>query len=281
MTRSIREALELARDRAFFASLAPELHVTNAPRAVRYEADASRARSAILARGFGAIESVVPRATCDALSRALESLQNARIPTPFLFAFDEAYEIAIGLGATFDALFAGRARVMRDVWAWRIVRGGGWKPHRGVSWDVRDARGAPTLLNAWIALSDVAVESACMHVVPLDRDPHFPIALDRVDFDPREAVPLPVPAGSVLAWNANVLHFGGAMTEGAPPRASLSFSIRSVDVEGALDPRAIGFDERIDLVADMIDLYADSDGTNDVWRDWARLDRGMRAAHHH
>ena len=108
-------------------------------------------------------------------------------------------------------------------------------------------------MNVWIALSDVGEESACMHVVPFDRDPHYPNALDRVDVDPALAIPLPVPAGSVLAWNANVLHWGGEMKPGAPPRVSMSFTLRRAALPSSR--RAATFEARVDLVADMLVTY--------------------------
>lgn len=280
---NVREALTVARDPKFWRGVASHLRVTDHARDV--PALASRdaidhSRDSIRARGYGVLDRVVPHDACDALAEGLRSLQNAMIPAPFLFVFDEPWELAQSLGATFDGLLDARARLLRDVWAWRIEATSGargWKPHRGVAWDVRDARGAPTLLNAWVALTDVGVESACMHLVPLDRDPHFPSVLDRIDVDTSLAVALPVAAGTLLAWNANVLHWGGAMSAGAPARASLSFSIRSTGNEASIDPRALAFDARVDLVADMIATYANVEAVPEPWNEWARLDLGMRA----
>jgi hypothetical protein len=117
-----------------------------------------------------------------------------------------------------------------------------------------------------------------MHVVPFADDPFFPNALDRIDVDPSRALPLPVPRGSLLAWNANVLHWGGAMKPGAPPRASLSFSIRTAPSPGDFTPEnPPPFDARVDLVADMLLTYASTAGVAGAWLEWARLWSGMRA----
>jgi hypothetical protein len=281
------DTLRAVRDRAFWIALAPHLHITSTPRVPHWalSANADAARASIRKQGFATLERVVPDDVCRALRDGLRCLHDANIPTPFLFAFDEAWELAIGLKETFDALVGGEARVMRDVWAWHIAVAKnetegtrGWKPHRGVSWDVRDARGEPTLLNIWIALTDVGEESACMHVVPLDRDPHFPSELESDEAD-APAIALPVPSGSVLAWNANVLHWGGEMRRGEP-RASASFSIRSIDIAQSerIDPHTLTLDDRIDVISDMIATYAVADGVANEWREWAGLDYGLRAA---
>jgi hypothetical protein len=293
------ERLRAAADHAFWRSLAPRLHVaepggavpaagTLAPAPELLEREVTRLRR----DGWASVERVVPAELCARLVAALQCLQDAHIPTPFLYVYDEAWQIAAGLAPTFDALVGGQAWLWPDVWAWLLpARAGvrGWTPHRGVGFDVRDAEGAPTLVNAWVALSDVPLESACMHVVPLGADPHYPHALDRVDVDRNveaAAVALPVPAGSLLAWNANVLHWGGAMSDHATTaRASLSFTVaRGPGPAGAgrflpTDPPA--FEARVDLVADMLLTYEAADRTREEsqgseWLEWAKLAQGMR-----
>jgi ectoine hydroxylase-related dioxygenase (phytanoyl-CoA dioxygenase family) len=159
-------------------------------------------------------------------------------------------------------------------WAWFLTAGQGWAAHRGVTHDVRDARGAPTLVNVWIAVTDVTKENACMHVVPLTADPHFPHAMSCTDVDRSFAVALPVPAGGVLAWNANALHWGGAMQPGAPPRASLSFTLST----GRQPPLPNSFEARVDLVAEMLLTYEAVASVPADWASWAKLWLGMRAA---
>lgn len=276
------ELLAKARDVAFWRALAPSLHIGRPPTAPWNVApDVARERVRLLDAGWSRIERIVPAATSEALVSALQSLQNARIPTPCVFVFDEAWDVASGLAHTFAAVLDVEvARVLPDVWAWLVPADAGargWAPHRGVTMDVRDARGGPTLINAWVALSDVSIESACIHVVPLADDPFFPNALDRIDVDASLALPLPVSRGSLLAWNANVLHWGGEMKPGAPPRASLSFSIRTNPSPHDFAPEnPPPFDARVDLVADMLLTYAPTAGVSGAWLEWARLWSGMR-----
>ena len=209
--------------------------------------EAQRLRTAGWARLEGAIASDVTKPLLD----GLRCLHDARIPTPFLYVFDEPWALATMLAPTFTTLLGATPRVLPDVWAWYITEGRGWTPHRGVE------DPATQLVNVWVALSDVSVESACMHVVP---------------FGATDPVPLPVPAGSVLAWNAYVLHWGGEMKPGAPARASLSFTLDPT----ALPERTPSFGERVDLVADMLVLYESSAHVAGPWLEWARLWRGMK-----
>ncbi len=274
---TLAEILRSAPSEAFWRPLAPELHIDEPlPRSLPAPAETSAERARMLSAGWAKLERVLPRDECDALAGALVKLHHASIPTPFLYVFDEAWSVAARLAETFEALLGSRARVLPDIWAWHIVSGEGargWAPHRGVY--ELDAG----FWNTWIALSDVSEASACMHVVPLDRDPHYPNALDRVDVDPAIATPLPVPAGSLLAWNANVLHWGGEMKPGAPPRASLSFTLRAIETQGDFAPGAPPkFSERVDLVADMLLTYREASNTTGPWLDWANAWSGMRDA---
>ncbi|HSQ62654.1 MAG TPA: phytanoyl-CoA dioxygenase family protein [Polyangiaceae bacterium] len=282
---SIAERLHRTAKASFWRTIAPELHIDNRPASARLDlapqldAEVARMRS----DGRASLERVVPVALCSRLADAVRRLHDARIPTPFLYVFDEAWEVAAELAGAFEALVGGEPWILPDVWAWfvpRDARARGWAPHRGVDYDVRDARGTPTLVNAWIALSDVTADAACMHVVPLPVDPHYPHSLDRIDVPEALGVPLPVPAGSLLAWNGNVLHWGGRMAESAHgPRISMSFTVRRDSEPGAMRPgEAPAFDARVDLVADMLVTYDSSARVAPDWLEWARLSRGMRKA---
>jgi hypothetical protein len=263
----LEDILRSANDVAFWRTVVPFLRIdvdmsvaSAIPPTTTTEAERLRAS------GWARLERAVAPSITRPLADALRCLHDATIPTPFLYVFDEPWALATMLAPTWTALLGATPRVLPDVWAWYIAEGRGWAAHRGVE------DPATPLVNVWIALSDVGLESACMHVVPLGgsserRRPAFGGSVD-------EAVPLPVPAGSVLAWNAYVLHWGGEMKPGAPPRASLSFT---------LDPRALpertpSFEERVDLVADMLVLYENSANVTGPWLEWANLWRGMRAA---
>ena len=211
-----------ANDPAFWRTLVPflridvDMSVASAIHpAVTSEAERLRAS------GWARLERAIPSAVTQPLAGALRCLHDAHIPAPFLFVFDEPWALATMLAPTWTALLGVTPRVLPDVWASYLIEGRGWAPHRGV-----DDPGT-NLVNAWIALSDVGADSACMSV---------------------GSVPLPVPAGSMLAWNAYVLRSGGEMKPGAPPHASLSFTLDP----SSLPERTPSFEERVALVAEML-----------------------------
>ena len=251
---NLPEILRSANDPAFWKTLVPflridvDMSVASAIHpAVTSEADRLRAA------GWARLERAIPASVTKPLADALRCLHDANIPTPFLYVFDEPWALATMLAPTWTALLGATPRVLPDVWAWYLTEGRGWTPHRGVD------DPATRIVNVWIAVSDVGLDSACMNVVPLGAS------------DP---VALPVPAGSMLAWNAYVLHWGGEMKPGAPPRASLSFSLDP----SSLPERTPSFEERVDLVADMLVVYEESANVSGPWLEWARLWRGMKAA---
>jgi hypothetical protein len=273
------EILRAAPDPSFWRRHVPSLHIDQAE-PVNWSAASpgDHAREQLWREGWVDLPRVVPPESVGRLAAGIQCLHDADIPTPFIFVFDEPWKIAMALSPALGALLSAETRVLPDVWAWFVpatAGAHGWAPHRGVTVDVRNEHGAPGLVNVWVALSDVTESSACIHVVPLPQDEHYPDALDRIDVHPGTEVALPISAGGVLVWNANVLHSGGAMKAGAAARLSLSFSFASGGHEplGSVPPP---FATRVDLVADMVVTYCDVAGLEGPWLEWARLWRGMR-----
>jgi hypothetical protein len=229
--------------------------------------------------GYLMLERVLPPDLCDALASGSTQLRAAGLPALFLFVFDEAWRAVFGLRGVLDAVLGPDHGVVPDVWAWHLARGAdehGWAVHRGLYHDVRDASGRPRVVNLWIPVTDVDPANACMYVVPATLDAGFPTSKEPSDTDLTNARPIPAPRGSVLLWNANVLHWGGTMSpEALSARISLSFSARAPHAAGDLGP-ILGFHERIDLLADMILVYGHhAPDLGDAVR-WAQANMTMR-----
>ncbi len=146
--------------------------------------------------------------------------------------------------------------------------------------NVRDADGVPGLVNVWVSLSEASERNACMHVVPLSRDGHYPASLHDLTGLDALGLALPTAAGGALAWNANVAHWGGTcdptFTE---PRISMSFTLRRPSHPAVLPPlpRLLGFAERLDVIADQIETYGEKELAPDrIERRWAEMVAGMR-----
>jgi hypothetical protein len=244
-----------------FRALSPHLHVGEPVDEAALPIDEAALAEAVRsfhADGYLVLERVLPPDLCDALALGSTQLRAAGLPSLFLFVYDEAWRAVLGLGRVLDAVLGPDHGVVPDVWAWHLERGAnehGWAVHRGLYHDVRDASGRPRFVNLWIPVTDVDPTNACMYVVPAPLDAGYPSSKEPSDTDLSNARVLPAPRGSVLLWNANVLHWGGRMTpEASSARISLSISAHAPKAPGDLDPR-VTFHERIDLLADMILVY--------------------------
>ena len=239
----------------------------------------------LAAEGYAEIEALAAPALTTPLRHAVIELVAAGLPGVVAFILDEMWTLAEQTRARLSDVVGAPYRLLDDGWAWSIApgRGRGWPPHRGGGTRLFDRR-APELLTVWIALGDVAADQACMHLVPLDDDPGYPDELHRLDA-PLEAVrALPVREGTALAWNANVLHWGGRCSARAvAPRVSCSFSLGRADAQllslplRFLEPGELGLQDRLDVIADQIAMYGEMQP--DVSRglfDWARANRLLR-----
>lgn len=221
--------------------------------------------------GYARLGGVVPRERARALAAAVERLAERGLPAVFGYALDAFWAPLDGLLPALEAAL-GPLEVLADAWAWHIpaeVGRAGWPPHRGVYEKVRDSAGRPALVNVWLALSDVAHDTACLHVVPLGRDPGYPDELRREPLPTSGAVALEVSAGDALVWDANVVHWGGPMLPGARgARVSLSYTLRArahghaptLAEHAAVAWRGASRRARLDLVAEQVLRYGHLDG---------------------
>ena len=249
--------------RALLARMSEGLGITEVPRGVAaMDHDAARLdRRRFAAEGFTELGIVADADLAERAVRTIQRLVAGGLPAVFAYAFDELWAIGDGVRERVEKLVGSEYRLVEDVWAWEIPPGrAGWPPHRGRP--TRFDRDAPELINTWVALSDVEADRACMHFVPLDADRDYPDALHRAAADGRDrgrAVPLR--SGEALAWNANVLHWGGPCSPRARgPRTSCSFSVVRKDALRSVgfSPVALedlDFPKRLAILAQQVAVY--------------------------
>jgi hypothetical protein len=127
---------------------------------------------------------------------------------------------------------------------------------------MRATDGTPSLVNVWVSLTRASSRNACMHVVPFERDAGWPRDLHQRP--PLETgCALPTDIGEVLAWNANVFHWGGTCDPTFDePRISISFSLCrpgwSIDVLPRIPARTT-FRQRLDLIANQLIAYGENE----------------------
>jgi hypothetical protein len=275
---------------SFWAEFAPQLggrtllQWTPDPRALECE------RRLLFSEGWARFEGVITASEAGALAVCIQRLVDRGIPALFAYVYDEIWQIAERLEPAAQAML-GDHDLLWDVWAWCLAisaGSAGWPPHRGVYELERAPDGGPNVLNVWVALTDATPDNACMYIVPLSRDPHYPNALHDTSCAAQDARALPAQAGTVLAWNANALHWGGRCDARATvPRISASFtfqrpSARALGDLGTIDLRKnLTLRERLDGIAQMIVTYGEHDPQiPPALCEWARVNAGLRARTH-
>ncbi len=280
---AIRQDLFKALTPQGLALLAPDLAATSGGFISNPALPTSRRE--IEGRGFTRVATLLPPSAQTKIAEAIERLVASGLPPLFVYAFEELWRVADALQTTTSALMGARYVVIEDFWAFRVPPGKtGWAPHRGVN--VMLDRHAPEYLNAWIAISDVEVDRACMHFVSLDDDPGY-VARDLAKLDTSRGVAAPVSAGDLLLWNANTLHWGGASSElAAGPRCSITFTLCREDALtrsdlGARPSTSAGLIAdpwaRLDAIARQIGVYGSDDAMSAELRAWASSTVAMGA----
>ena len=230
----------------FWRSLCPNLTVSDLPFGsgreptrrdpdeIAFERDRQRVD------GHLRFESIIARDQIDVLSDGVRRLVEADIPTPFLFVYDEVWQLFETVSPIIEALVGPGFMIGGDLWVWNVPAGStgkGWAPHRDDQFADRaiGSDGQPNLVSLWISLTDATVDNGCMYVLPKNADPNLPDAPKVADI-PRDALSSiraqPVAAGSLLSWTADVLHWGSRSSERATgPRKSLCLYAQRADVE--------------------------------------------------
>jgi hypothetical protein len=269
-------------------ALAPGLTIGGAAHeaqhASTFEDDATErvwlARDGYALLPLAAPDTALRAAIIGAIGRLIED----GLPAVFIYLVDEVWEIGERLRDRVSRMLGRTYLLNEDGWAWQVAPGErGWSAHRDDG-ELCD-REAPERVNAWVALTDVTAERACMHVVPLDDDPSYPEKLQTKEIPFHAVRALPVSAGTCIVWNANVLHWGGACARRAPgPRVAISYTLVRDDAhehfrKDALTGPRLAPLERVDVVASLIASYegkAPTDVRPEVFA-WAAATRALRA----
>ncbi len=224
---SLNDALQ----REYWRELCPQLQVEGAgsPPAVQLP-PAADLLGTFIREGHLNIPDVFPSEHIARMRDAVVTLHRQGIPPLFAFVYDEFWLTTARLFPFVSAVLGPDYRVPRrpTICAWYVEPAddaAGWKPHRDNPAGI-DADGAPSSITLWLPLTDATPLNGCMYVLPA----HLDDAFQRRDFTVAPQVPvnvlqnvraLPATAGSLLAWNTGVLHWGARASRlGAGPRCS-------------------------------------------------------------
>ena len=223
----------------------------------------------IRSEGYVRVPSVVPADSVESVRRCIQHLYEADIPLPFAFVYDELWEVFRATAGYIETLLGGDYLMLPVFWAWYVPPtddASGWTPHRDSVKPAIDDDNTPQSLTVWLALSDATPLNGCIHVLPLrldDRFKHWAFAGEgsSMVFQPQNIRALPAPAGALLAWNHNLLHWGGRASRLATgPRCSMAMEFQRADKPPrdipAVDPTYMPtFQERLALIGRMILNY--------------------------
>jgi hypothetical protein len=188
--------------------------------------------------GYLALASQFPASTLIHIKQGMEILKDQNIPPVYIYLYDQPWALFEKLRGLLTHFLGEDYQLLPNFWAWHLTEYGqsGWPPHRDCdAQTVFDIGGDKMLmsLSLWVPLTDVDPDNACMNVIPRAVEPELP-ADGSLELDQLESLakPLAVPAGSVLGWPQDLVHWGGVYKEAAKtPRISLSFEFQNTTFE--------------------------------------------------
>jgi hypothetical protein len=246
--------LERVHQQSLWRELNPELTITANPFGGVSDgysldpADLQQALTQVREEGYLHSSPAIPTGLCQSMARAVSNIIAAGYHPIFLSLYDEYWQIMKRTTAALEPVLGPGCYPLADYWVWSIsleTSGSGWTPHRDLQFRDRPTlreNGLPLLVTAWLPFTDTGPLNGCMYVMPTNRDANLPDHPESFGFSNLQDVrALPAQAGSILAWNQQILHWGSAASKWAKnPRISTGVYFQSADVE-PFGPRPIDF----------------------------------------
>ena len=248
----------------------PDLHVEgNLNRPAYAVPDIDELMGDLRIEGYVHQPDVLPKAMFAPLRECISLMHRSGIPLPFAFVYDEFWLAFQGVSGFISAALGAGYRALPDFWAWYVPptdHGAGWGPHRDRVQPTLEPDNMPHTLTVWLPFSDAIPLNGCMYVLPAHHDERFRARIwdgpgNNQVADPQAIRALPATAGSLLAWNQAVLHWGGRASRLAKePRVSAAFEFQRADQpafnQPLLDPsRVPSFHERLGLIGKQVLQY--------------------------
>ena len=221
-------------DATFWTALNPELSITHNPISGNQEDfrigdfERNRCLEQIVGEGYLKAESIIPPDETVRIARAIQKIVDRGLPPAFIFVYDEVWQIFGRLGGVIEPILGHDFKNKTSgMWAWHIDRHStGFTPHRDLLDSNNQADGRPTNLTIWIPFTDASPVNGCMYVLPTNRDPNYPHNIGRLEIRNLQDIrALPAPVGSILGWNAGIIHWGGRCSQWMEqPRMSISMT---------------------------------------------------------
>ncbi|MCB9643590.1 MAG: phytanoyl-CoA dioxygenase family protein [Myxococcales bacterium] len=226
----------------------------------------SRCQSQLCEDGYFLYPSRFARDAMGRLARAVECITDATGMPIWTLVYDELWEMMAAMQGCLAPLLGESYQLLPDIWVWNLRPNGedrGWRPHRDRERGSVSKGQLPKLLSVWLPLTDATPDNGCIYVLPasLDKRYHqYGQPNEEGSLSLQDVRALPAPAGSVLGWSAQLLHWGGRTSPWAEgPRISVAFEFQAQGFAGGapfvLPPQLPDFSMRLGLIARQLLQY--------------------------
>lgn len=263
--------LEQVQNPDFWRSLNPSLSVaedwsSNLPSTLALETeDLEQVLQDLQKDGYFQLDAILPEAEILRMAIGIDELVQQGLPPVFAFVYDEFWRLRQRITSLLTAILGEGYLQLPDFWAWYLPPSdgyAGWGQHRDRSTKMLCPDGMPTSLTLWLPLTDATPANGCMYMIPASQDPNYPEQLQSTEITNLQSVrALPAPAGSILGWNQNVLHWGGCSSSKAIlPRISIAWEFQRGDIPAQRSPMLsptslLTFPQRLTLIGQQIGQY--------------------------
>jgi Phytanoyl-CoA dioxygenase (PhyH) len=256
--------------RGFWGELCPGMSIEGyTPCAPVAFGESDRLLASLKFEGYVQVPGVLPEVTIAPIRYAISTLFQRGIPLAFAFVYDELWLAFQSLSRFLTVVLGESYQALPDFWVWHVnpsENAVGWGPHRDRVIPTLEADNSPQTLTVWLPLSDATPLNGCMYVLPAHLDERFKQRQwdgtdNTVVHNPQDIRALPATAGSMLAWNQGVLHWGGRGSRlGSAPRISAAFEFQRGDCRPFNSPllnpgRLPTFSERLGLIGKQVLQY--------------------------
>jgi len=261
-----------ALDREYWRKLNPELNITDGseiapikPIGVNEKIVASTKESLQL-DGYFQLDQILDSLLLDRLAGAVEKIRESGWPTPFVFVYDEFWQLIHPLKQLFESLLGAELKLLPEFWCWYIDNTNDSKgiyPQRGrTAANTIDHDGSAKSLRIWIPLTDTNTTNGCLFAVPANYDTSYTSDLENRRVDNLQDIrAIPTRKGTVIAFTEALLHWSGRSSNKAlQPSASICFVCQRGDVNPyeipLLAPFALpSFEDRLGFIAQNVNRF--------------------------
>ncbi len=260
-----------AEDPGFWCRLCPELSIEqSSPVEQPFEFDDVPGLVDLLrVEGYVNVPDVIPVGQVGLMRTCIDRLYERHIPVVFAFVYDEFWSAFQNVSTFVGSVLGSGYRALPDFWVWRVKPSdfdSGWEPHWDRAVPTFESDNMPHSLTVWIALSEANPLNGCIYVVPAHLDERFERRVwesnNIIDAKNLQNIrALPATAGSMLAWNQGLIHWGSrASWRAREPRRSAAFEFQRGDIAPINEPLlevspALAFHQRLALIGNVLIRY--------------------------